>query len=116
MFGAAQLQRGLPARAPVPTALDSAFLLVYGLLSLWRARRPGAPLLATQTEPARRAAVLAQAAAFTFLNPHVYLDTVQIPVLLNTQSSDVITRSAAHANSAHWGQLLGADSRKAGTD
>ncbi len=76
VFGAASLRRELPALAPVLTGLGAAFLLAYGLLSLWRARRPGLPLLAAQSGPGKLAAVLAQAAAFTLLNPHVYLDTV----------------------------------------
>jgi L-lysine exporter family protein LysE/ArgO len=52
------------------------FLAVYGVLALRRARRPAA-LHASNDEPAsslRR--VLAQVAGFTFLNPHVYLDTI----------------------------------------
>lgn len=44
------------------------------------------------------------------------LEGLQIPLLLNTQSSDVITQSAAHAHRAHWGRLLGADGRPAGTN
>jgi L-lysine exporter family protein LysE/ArgO len=52
------------------------FLAAYGLRALRRAASPGA-LHARPGEatPSRRA-VLTQAAAFTLLNPHVYLDTV----------------------------------------
>lgn len=116
VFGAAQLQRGLPALAPVLTALGGAFLLVYGLLSLWRARRPGAPLLAAQTGPARRAAVLAQAAAFTLLNPHVYLDTVLLVGSVGSQQPSTSLQLAfvlgASGASLLWFSLLGLGSHR----
>lgn len=55
--------------------LGVAFLTAYGLRTLWRARRaeglrPGGGATAS------RRAVLARATALTWLNPHVYLDTV----------------------------------------
>ncbi len=60
------------------TWLGTAFLLAYGLRSLWAAVRPG--ILQAGDEagglPTPLLAVLLQAAAFTYLNPHVYLDTV----------------------------------------
>jgi L-lysine exporter family protein LysE/ArgO len=51
------------------------FLLWYGLGALRRACRPQSLRMAGSTRVSLRGAV-AQAAAFTFLNPHVYLDTV----------------------------------------
>ena len=42
---------------------------------MWRCRRPAALVAAPGATAGRRAA-LAQAAAFTLLNPHVYLDTL----------------------------------------
>lgn len=74
-------------RAPV--ALDIvrwlgvAFLTGYGLLALWRARNPEALDPATNA-PQGRAGVLARALALTWLNPHVYLDTV---VLLGSMAN-----------------------------
>lgn len=53
----------------------AAFLAWYGLSALRRALRPGA-LDASGNADAGLSVVLAKAAAFTFLNPHVYLDTV----------------------------------------
>ena len=44
-------------------------------MSLWRARTPDA-LHAATAEPASRAKVAGRAVALTWLNPHVYLDTV----------------------------------------
>jgi L-lysine exporter family protein LysE/ArgO len=64
-----------------PTALDVvrwlgvAFLTAYGVRSLWRAGRPEALTASSDAEPRLRGAVV-QAVALTWLNPHVYLDTV----------------------------------------
>lgn len=64
-----------------PTALDVvrwlgvAFLTAYGVRSLWRARHAGSLQAAGENEPRLRGA-LVQAVALTWLNPHVYLDTV----------------------------------------
>jgi len=65
-----------PALAHALTWAGAAFLAVYGLRALRRARE--AQRLTTSPSPAglTRGAALAQAAAFTLLNPHVYLDTV----------------------------------------
>ncbi|GAB7110468.1 LysE/ArgO family amino acid transporter [Streptomyces phaeofaciens JCM 4814] len=57
--------------------IGGAFLLAYGLLAARRVIRPGAQALHTDGETAgsRRRAVLT-CLALTWLNPHVYLDTV----------------------------------------
>jgi len=65
-----------PLLAGVLTAAGALFLAVYGLRALARARRGGALDAAAGTAPLSRRAALAQTAAFTLLNPHVYLDTV----------------------------------------
>lgn len=54
----------------------AAFLSVYGLRALWRALRPAVLATAAGARSMSLAQALAQAAAFTLLNPHVYLDTV----------------------------------------
>ena len=51
------------------------FLIGYGLLAARRAMKPGT-LTPSDAAPARLAGVLATCLAMTFLNPHVYLDTV----------------------------------------
>ncbi len=71
---------GLIGRVPRLTLVltwgGAAFLTVYGLAALWRALRPGRLRAETHaTAPTLRATLL-RAAGFTFLNPHVYLDTV----------------------------------------
>lgn len=53
----------------------AAFLTGYGLLAARRALRPGS-LTASDQAPATRRAVLLACLGLTFLNPHVYLDTV----------------------------------------
>lgn len=56
--------------------LGVAFLTAYGVRSLLRARTPAETLEAARAgAPSRRAAV-GSAVALTWLNPHVYLDTV----------------------------------------
>jgi L-lysine exporter family protein LysE/ArgO len=64
-----------PTALTVVRWLGVAFLAAYGVRSLWRARRAEALAAASQTEPRLRGA-LGQAVALTWLNPHVYLDTV----------------------------------------
>jgi L-lysine exporter family protein LysE/ArgO len=75
VLGASVLQRALPLLTPVMTLMGAAFLLVYGARALHRAAHASS-LRAAQGEPLSLGAALAQCAAFTFLNPHVYLDTV----------------------------------------
>jgi L-lysine exporter family protein LysE/ArgO len=83
--GLAQVLGQQPVLATVLTALGAAFLLGYGALALWRARRPGALTAAANGGPMALSAALLQAAAFTFLNPHVYLDTVLLVGTVGTQ-------------------------------
>lgn len=64
-----------PALAQAMAGAGVAFLSWYGLRALARARRPGV-LQAAEGGGLTRRRALAQAAAFTLLNPHVYLDTV----------------------------------------
>ena len=80
-----------------PTALDVvrwlgvAFLTTYGVMSLWRARRSGA-LRAASDGRSSWAGVVLRAVALTWLNPHVYLDTV---VLLGSIA-------ATHGDPGRW--------------
>ena len=75
--GMAQALQGRPMLATVLAGLGAAFLCGYGLKALWRSRQPAALQASAQgASSLSRAAVLAQAAGFTLLNPHVYLDTV----------------------------------------
>ena len=74
-----------------------AFLCWYGLSSAWRARRPSA-LAATSGDPGEGATVLRRILALTWLNPHVYLDTV---ILLGSIAN-------AHGGTGRWWFAVGA--------
>jgi len=73
----------------------AAFLLGYAVLAARRALQPAA-LTPLDREPATLPATLLACLAFTFLNPHVYLDTV---VLLGT---------VAHRDPNRWAFGAGA--------
>jgi L-lysine exporter family protein LysE/ArgO len=74
-----------------------AFLTWYGLSSAWRARRPSA-LTVSQQDPGSPVATLRRTLALTWLNPHVYLDTV---VLLGSIAN-------THGPSGRWWFAVGA--------
>ncbi|WP_433552706.1 LysE/ArgO family amino acid transporter [Micromonospora zamorensis] len=78
MAGVAGVGTLVTGRPGLLTAIrwgGAAFLLCYAALAARRALRPGA-LLPTERPPATLGATLLACAAFTYLNPHVYLDTV----------------------------------------
>ena len=65
-----------------------AFLAWYGLSSVWRARRPASSLSAARDETGNRPAVIRSVVALTWLNPHVYLDTmILLGSIANTQGA-----------------------------
>jgi len=76
-----------------PSALNIAkfggalFLVGYGLLAARRAWRPSS-LTPSDSAPARLIEVLVTCAALTFLNPHVYLDTVVLLGALANEHRD----------------------------
>jgi L-lysine exporter family protein LysE/ArgO len=86
-----------PTALTVVRWLGVAFLTAYGVRSLWSARHAGALTPAGEEEPRLRGAVL-QATALTWLNPHVYLDTV---LLLGSIA-------AHHGPSGKWWFAVGA--------
>jgi L-lysine exporter family protein LysE/ArgO len=75
-----------------------AFLAWYGLSCAWRARRPSSSLSAARVDPGGGAAVLRRVLALTWLNPHVYLDTV---VLVGSIAN-------AHGAQGRWWFAVGA--------
>ncbi len=91
----------------------AAFLIGYGLLAARRALRPAA-LTPADTAPARLGAVLATSLALTFLNPHVYLDTVVLLGALANQQQDGrwLFRAGAAAASVVWFFGLGFGARR----
>ena len=77
-----------PAVLDVVTWLGVAFLTWYGVTSLLRARRPQTLEAARAGAPSLRVAVTT-ALALTWLNPHVYLDTVLLlGSIANTHGDD----------------------------
>ncbi len=68
----------------------AAFLVLYGFRALRSAWEGGHALRAADTGAVRLSAVLATAAALTWLNPHVYLDTV---ILLGAVSAQADNRT-----------------------
>ncbi|CAN7189573.1 LysE/ArgO family amino acid transporter [Arthrobacter sp. LjRoot14] len=103
-----------PAVLEVVRWAGAAFLAGYGALAAWRAIRGQA---LGQLEPARAvswAAVLGTGLAFTWLNPHVYLDTVLLlGSLASTHGPDGRWWFAAGAGLASiaWFTVLGVGAR-----
>jgi L-lysine exporter family protein LysE/ArgO len=102
-----------PLLAGVLTAGGALFLTVYGLRALARARRGGSLGAAEGTAPPSRRAALAQTAAFTLLNPHVYLDTVLLVGSVGAQMGEARWwfGAGAAAASALWFTALGYGAR-----
>ena len=111
--GLAQLLGDRPALAWALTAGGAVFLAVYGLRALQRAARPAA-LRATEGNAAMTLSqALAQTAAFTLLNPHVYLDTVVLVGTVGAQQGAARWWFAAGAAGASvvWFTSLGYGAR-----
>jgi L-lysine exporter family protein LysE/ArgO len=93
--------------------LGAGFLVAYGLIAVRRALRPGALVVGGAAKDGRRAAV-ATALVLTWLNPHVYLDTVVLlGSLANQQAGDARWWWAAGAvtGSFTWFFALGFGAR-----
>ena len=86
----------------------AAFLIVYGMLAARRAWRPSG-LTPSEAGPSRLAGVVLTCLAFTFLNPHVYLDTVVLIGALSNEHRDGrwLFGVGAAAASAVWFTTLG---------
>ena len=86
----------------------AAFLIGYGLLAARRALRP-AVMTSAADGATRLSAALLTCAALTFLNPHVYLDTVVLLGSLANQQGDRrwVFGAGAAAASATWFLGLG---------
>jgi L-lysine exporter family protein LysE/ArgO len=77
--------------------LGVVFITAYGLMTLWRARRPQS-LHAEVATTSSLAGVAGRALALTWLNPHVYLDTLLL----------VGSLAASHGTGGRWWFGLGA--------
>ena len=74
-----------PVLVALLTAAGSGFLVWYGIRALRRASLPQSLRAAEGAEPLSLGNALAQAAGFTLLNPHVYLDTVLLVGSIGTR-------------------------------
>lgn len=91
----------------------AAFLIGYGLLAAARACRP-AGLEPADSAPARLASVVLTCLVVTWINPHVYLDTVVLLGTLANQHPDgrwLFGVGAAAASTA-WFIILGFGARR----
>jgi len=82
-FGA--LVKALPWLAPVMRFGGAAFLFAYGLRSLWSAWHAHGGMDPARDEPRSLGVTVAMCLAFTWLNPHVYLDTVMLLGSISTR-------------------------------
>jgi L-lysine exporter family protein LysE/ArgO len=74
-----------PTLVALLTIAGSAFLIWYGIRALQRALLPQSLRAAAGSEPLSLGNAMAQAAGFTLLNPHVYLDTVLLMGSIGTR-------------------------------
>ncbi len=86
--GFGTLARQIPWFEPVMRYGGAMFLLWYGWVNFRSAWRGGQSLQAAGGGAERLGPVLAKLLAFTWLNPHVYLDTVVLIGSVSSQSDD----------------------------
>ncbi|MES9881393.1 MAG: LysE family transporter, partial [Sedimenticola sp.] len=79
------------------------FLLIYGAKSFWSAYTLTYGLLPSKEKSTSLAIIVATCLAFTWLNPHVYLDTV---VLLGSISTQYIGQKTAFALGASLASFI----------
>ncbi|MBB2158710.1 LysE/ArgO family amino acid transporter [Gluconacetobacter sacchari] len=76
VLGMGAVVRTIPALVWVMSLGGAVFLAWYGLGALRRAMAPAAMVADERDRPDSLRGTLGRVAAFTYLNPHVYLDTV----------------------------------------
>lgn len=84
--GLGALVQRSPGLLTLVTAGGAIFLFAYGLRAFFRAWRPESMTIGSEDAGSLRGAIAA-CLAFTFLNPHVYLDTVVLLGSLSTAYS-----------------------------
>lgn len=103
-----------PSLVRILALAGAAFLLLYGLQALRRARHSSQLRAAADGDGLSRGAALAQAAAFTLLNPHVYLDTVLLVGSIGAQQAAALRGwfvAGAGSASLFWFVTLGFGAR-----
>lgn len=109
--GMGRLVEAMPALVTVARALGAAFLAAYGLMAVGRVLRPGQLNVNGGQATSLRAAILT-CLAFTWLNPHVYLDTlVFLGSVASTHREQWAFGAGAMAASLTWFAGLGYGAR-----
>jgi L-lysine exporter family protein LysE/ArgO len=114
VLGMAQGLGQHPTLARAMALAGAAFLTVYGWRALRRARQAHRLDASAAGAGLTLRAALAQAAAFTLLNPHVYLDTVLLVGSIGAQQADGLRTwfiAGASGASLGWFALLGYGAR-----
>ncbi len=114
VMGMAQALGQSPGLARALALAGAAFLAVYGWQALRRARKLHRLDASAAGSSLSLAAAMAQAAAFTLLNPHVYLDTVLLVGSIGAQQPAALRGwfiAGAAGASLVWFSLLGFGAR-----
>ena len=114
VLGMAQALGERPGLARALALAGAAFLAVYGWRALQRARQASALAVTDAGLGLGRGAALAQAAGFTLLNPHVYLDTVLLVGSIGAQQAAPLQgwfAAGASVASLLWFSALGFGAR-----
>lgn len=114
VMGMAKALGDRPALAAALALAGAGFLAYYGWQAWRRARQQHALQAAESRASATLGAVLAQALAFTLLNPHVYLDTVLLVGSIGAQHPAPMQRwfvAGASFGSLLWFCMLGFGAR-----
>ena len=114
VFGMAQALGERPQLARAMALAGAAFLAWYGWKALSRMRQSESLQAAHGAEGLSVGSAVAQAAAFTLLNPHVYLDTVLLVGSMGAQQPAPLQGwfvAGASMASAMWFSLLGFGAR-----
>jgi len=114
VLGMAQALGESPRLARALALAGAVFLAACGWQALRRARHAHQLTAAAGGEGLRRGAAVAQAAAFTLLNPHVYLDTVLLVGSIGAQQPVALRGwfiAGASSASLLWFALLGFGAR-----
>lgn len=114
VLGAGQALAAMPQLTVALAAGGAIFLATYGARALLRAWRPNSLPASDGHLATTRRAALAQAAAFTLLNPHVYLDTVMLVGAVGAQQTPALRPAfliGACAASGLWFAAIGYGAR-----
>jgi L-lysine exporter family protein LysE/ArgO len=114
VYGMAEALNDRPQWAQALALLGAIFLAWYGWNALQRMRNPAHLQASEGGENLSHRQAIAQAAAFTLLNPHVYLDTVVLVGSMGAQQPEALQIwfvAGASVASATWFGLLGFGAR-----